>query len=119
MSGVTDNPQVYTLEPIAKYFGITIEQLIGKASLKRSKLLHSDELHQINNQLAAIKTITSVLEDVMPSLTEGYLKAAESKLVSATISRDMLPLLSMNVSNLMNTVIALQTILSNDRNQRD
>lgn len=108
MSGVTDNPQVYTLLPIATYFNITIEQLIGTKSWKKGKLLDATSVHQINNQIVTIKTIASVLSDLTPNLLEGYIKASAAKLIKASIAVEMLPLLAINVENLMGTITTLQ-----------
>lgn len=104
MSGVTDNPQVHTLQPIAQYFGVTIDQLLGRASVERHHVLDDKSIHAINNQLATIKIIAGVLSEIVPMLVEGYLAAVSKKLLEKPLSADMLPLLSMNVANLLNVI---------------
>src|SRR5690348_14894472 len=102
MNGVTDNPQVHTIQPIAQYFGVTIDQLLGKTAMSDQKILDGDSLHAINNQLSTIKIIAGAINELMPALVEGYLAAVSAQLLEKPMAVDMLPLLSMNVSNLLN-----------------
>jgi len=107
MTGITENPQVLTLKPIAEYFGITVDSFVGLAA-KTSRRLPE---HEVQNKLAAIKTISSVLCDTMPLLTQGYQKAVAAKLIVEDISMDILPLLLLNCSNLLKTINQLNEIL--------
>lgn len=115
MSGVTDNPQVQTLLPIAQYFGVTIDQLLGRASLDDHKILDSDALHSIKNQLATVKIIAGVVTELLPALIDGYLSAVSAELVEKPIAVDMFPLLTMNVANLLNVINQLQASLTTDK----
>ena len=103
MSGNTENPQILTLRPIADYFGISIEQLLGLSSLNNQKILDKALLHDVTNKLSTIKTIASVLIDILPTLTESYQKAVLAKLVKETTPIDILPLLQLNTANLLKT----------------
>src|SRR5215216_7490151 len=39
-SGETDNPKIDTLRPIAKFFDISLEQLIGDIPLEKKSIFH-------------------------------------------------------------------------------
>src|SRR5580704_17643388 len=80
MTGTTDNPQVLTLKPIADYFGVSLEQLLSLTALNNQNSFDKATLHNISTKLTTIKTISSVLVDLLPSLIEGYKKAAEANL---------------------------------------
>lgn len=111
MSGNTENPQILTLKPVADYFGISIEQLLGSSPLNNQKILDKTLLHDLTNKLSTIKTIASVLIDILPGLTEGYQKAISAKLVNETTPIDILPLLQLNAANLLKTANAIQELL--------
>lgn len=111
MTGITDNPQMLTLIPIANFFNISLDQLIGLESLTKPKALDSASLHVINNKLTTLKTIASVLVDLLPSLIESYKKALDAHLIKAEVPADILPLLPLNTINLLKTINQLQEIL--------
>ena len=111
MSGETENPQILTLKPIADYFKLSIEQLLGSAPLNNQKILDKTLLHDLTNKLSTIKTIASVLIDILPALSEGYQKAISAKLINETTPIDILPLLQLNAVNLLKTAIAIQELL--------
>ncbi len=115
MTGVTDNPQVYTLQPIAEYFNISIEQLINEPASKTHKNLCAESLHAINNKITTAKTIASVLNDFMPKLIEGYRTAMNANLISSPLPEDLLSLLSLNVANLIDVITQLQLTLANQK----
>lgn len=112
MTGVTDNPQIQTLKPLADFFGVSIDQLLGIKPLHHQKTLDNISLHDINNKLTAIKTIASVLVDLLPSLIEGYKKAASTHLINKDIPAGILPLLPLNCTNLLKSINQLQEMLS-------
>lgn len=111
MTGVTDNPQVFTLKPIADFFNISLDQLLGISPLTKPKTLDNTALHALNNKLITIKTIASVVVDLLPILIEGYQKAADANLVKEEVPENILPLLPLNSANLLKTIIQLQEIL--------
>lgn len=111
MTGTTDNPQVLTLKPIADYFGVSLEQLLGLTALNNQNSFDKATLHNISTKLTTIKTISSVLVDLLPSLIEGYKKAAEANLIEENIPADILPLLPLNSRNLLKTINQLQVLL--------
>ncbi len=115
MTGVTDNPQVYTLQPIAEYFNISIEQLINESSTKRCKILSAETLHEVNNKVTTAKTIANALGDFMPKLIEGYRQAVNVKLTPPNIPEDLLLLISLNVTNLIDAITHLQLSLVNQK----
>lgn len=114
MTGVTDNPQIHTLMPIADFFKVSIDQLLGIKPLQTEKILNNISLHDINNKLTAIKTIAAVFLDLLPSLIEGYQLASTSNLIKQTIPYEILPLLPLNCSNLLKSINQLQEILSSN-----
>jgi transcriptional regulator with XRE-family HTH domain len=117
MTGVTENPQILTLKPIADYFEISIDQLLGSTSLNGLRVLDNELLHDVTNNLITIKTISTILIDVMPGLIEGYQKAVVSHLIKETTSLDILPLLQINTANLLKAANLIQKLLiENDRN---
>lgn len=111
MTGVTENPQILTLKPIADYFGVSIDQLLGLAPLNNLKTIDSAQLHTLNNKLSTLKTIASVLAELLPTLIEGYQKAVSAKLIEEDVPADILPLLSLNTNNLLKVTTQIQEIL--------
>jgi len=112
MTGTTDNPQVLTLKPIADFFGISIDQLLGFTPLTNQKSLNQMSLHTLSNKLATMKTIASVLVDLLPTLIEGYQKAVAENLIKEDLPGNILPLLPINSANLLKTINQLQEILT-------
>lgn len=111
MTGATDNPQLLTLKPIADHFGITLDQLAGYAPLTTQKVSHR-LIHDLNNKLSTIRTITSVLIDFIPTLIEGYKKCIAANLMEERISSDVLPLLELNINNLLKVTNQIQELFS-------
>ena len=112
MTGTTENPQILTLKPIADFFGISIDQLLGLRPLNDQKSFDPVLHHNLNNKLTAIKTIASALADLLPPLIEGYKKAVDAKIMKEEISTDILPLLPLNSNSLLKAINQLQEILS-------
>ena len=116
MTGITDNPQIQTLKPIADFFEVSIDQLLGIKPLQPEKTLDNISLHDINNKLTAIKTIAAVFVDLLPLLIEGYTKASSKHLINQNIPSEILPLLPLNCTNLLKSISQLQEMLSlNDK----
>jgi len=59
-----------------------------------------------------IKTISSVLVELLPPLIEGYKKAVAAKLTTEEVSADILPLLPINTVNLLKAINQLQEMLT-------
>lgn len=114
MTGTTENPQVLTLKPIADFFGVSLDQLLGLKPLSTQRSLDNISLHNLDNKLITIKTIASVLVDLLPSLIEGYKKAVSANLIKGEMSADILPLLPLNSANLLKTINQLQEMLITD-----
>jgi transcriptional regulator with XRE-family HTH domain len=110
MTGGTENPQILTLVPLANFFNVSLEQLIGLAPLHK-KAFNASTMHTINSKLSAIKTIASVLTDLLPHLIEGYQKALSASLINEFISTDILPLLPLNAENLLKNSNQIQELL--------
>jgi len=117
MTGVTENPQILTLKPIADYFGKSIDQLLGLAPLENIQPLTHAMLHELGNKLSSIKTVASVLIDFLPALIEGYQKALLTKMIRETVSSEILPLLMLNTNNLLKTANYIQELLLNYNNK--
>jgi len=119
MNGVTDNPQVLTLKPIADFFDISLDQLLGLKPLTKHKSLDNESLPIINNKLTTIKAIGSVLAEILPTLIDGYKKSVEANLIKEEISTDILPLLPLNTINLLKAINQLQELLITDNILQD
>ena len=111
MTGTTENPQIFTLKPIADFFGVSLDQLLGLSPLDRPKPLNNASLHNLSTKLTTIKTIASVLVDLMPILIEGYNKAVAANLIKEEVSTDILSLLPVNSLNLLKTINQLNEML--------
>jgi len=107
MTGATVNPQILTLKPIADYFGVSIDQLLGYVTLENRGIV----LHNINNKLSTIKTITSVLIDILPELINAYQKAIAANLINETIPANILPLVQLNITTLITAANQIQESL--------
>lgn len=116
MTGATENPQVLTLKPIADFFGVSLDQLLGLTPLTPKKSLDNISLHNLTNKLTTIKMIASVLVDLLPSLVEGYKKAVAANSIKEDISADILPLLPLNSANLLKTINQLHEMIITDKN---
>jgi transcriptional regulator with XRE-family HTH domain len=111
VTGTTENPQIMTLKPIADYFKISIDQVLGLTSLNHPKVLDNDLMHTITNKLVVIKTVSNILMDITPSLIDGYKKALSAKLINESTPVDILPLIQINISNLLKAAISIQNLL--------
>ncbi len=116
MTGATENPQIQTVKPIADFFGIHLDQLLGYTPLHQANTLNKDVLHKLNNKIIAIKTVSGVLIDLLPQLIEGYEKAVRARLMPGEISADILPLLLLNTSNLLKAINEIQNMLMTNPN---
>ena len=116
MTGVTENPQVLTIKPIADFFEVSIDQLLGFTPLDGFK---SSMTHDLNNKLSTVKTIGSVFVDLMPTLISGYQTAVSANLVEETIPADILPLLSLNATNLLKSANQIQELLIKNTSLQD
>ena len=119
MTGVTENPQILTIKPIAEFFEVTLDQLFGLSplsNLSKQRAMANISIHNLNNKLTTIKTIASVLVDILPPLIEGYKKSIFAKLVEEDVSTDILPLLPLNSTNLLKTINQLQELLTINSN---
>ena len=116
ISGETSNPQVLTLKPIADYFGVSLEQLLGLVPLDNQSSLDNALLHSVSTKLSTVKTVASVLMDLLPGLIEGYQKAVAANLVKEMVSSDILPLLVLNTTNLLKAANQIQELLTTNNN---
>jgi transcriptional regulator with XRE-family HTH domain len=117
MTGATENPQVLTLKPIADFFGVSLDQILGLCSLDKKSQLDNISLHNLTTKLITIKTIASALADLIPVLMEGYKKAVSANLIKEEISADILPLLPINNANLLKTINQIQELLIVNNNK--
>jgi transcriptional regulator with XRE-family HTH domain len=110
MSGETLNPQLLTLKPIADFFNISLDQLVGYSSLNNN--MDAGLSHILNNKLTTIKTIGSALNDLLPVLIDGYKQAIKNDLTVEHIPFNILDLLEFNCANLLQTIVQIQELLS-------
>ncbi len=116
MTGETVNPQILTLKPIAHFFGVSLEQLLGAVPLNNQSALNDVLLHSINTKLSTVKTVASVLEDLLPGLIEGYQKSVTANLMKEVVPADILPLLTLNTANLLKAANQIQELLMTNNN---
>lgn len=118
MTGITSNPQILTIKPIADFFDVTLEQLLGILPLDVKKDFNNVQLQDLSNKVNSIKTIASVLINILPVLIEGYKEAVLANLTKEGIPTDILPLFALNMKNLINTTDQIQEILLNINNNK-
>lgn len=113
MTGNTENPQILTLKPLADFFAVSIDQLLGYAPLTENRAITSQQLkEQILHEITNAKVIATALADLLPKLIDGYQKAAKAKLIQEVITTDIFPLLILNINNLLKTTHQLQELLT-------
>jgi len=118
MTGVTSNPQILTIKPIADFFAINLEQLLGMSPLDIKNHSDNAQLNDVGNKVNSIKTIASVLTNILPILIEGYRKAIVAKLITEEVPADILPLFILNMKNLLKTTDQIQEMLLNINNNK-
>ena len=118
MTGITSNPQILTIKPIADFFDVTLEQLLGISPLDTKNDFNSIQLKDLSNKVISIKMIVSVLTNILPVLIEGYQKAVLAKLTKEEVPIDVLPLFALNMKNLLNTTDQIQEMLLNINNNK-
>jgi transcriptional regulator with XRE-family HTH domain len=111
VTGGTENPQILTLKPIADFFKVSIEQLLGLISLNNETILDNELRKEINNKLSTIKTIASASIDILPELVRGYQKAVSSNLIKETIPLNILPLLPINNASILKAANSIENLL--------
>jgi transcriptional regulator with XRE-family HTH domain len=119
MTGVTVNPQVSTIKPIADFFGISLDQLLGLTPLGAQQQFDSDQLSDLFSKVDSIKTIVIALTGIFPILIDGYQKAVSANLTREHVSIDILPLFLLNIKNLPKITDQIQDILSNKYEKAD
>ena len=120
MNGNTCNPQILTVKPIADYFAISIDQLLGFSPLDLNPSLSALAVHDINNRLQTIKITGSALVDIFPILEKSYHLALNAKLLDNELSMQIFPLLQLSIDNLEKLSDEIFTILSaNTANKKD
>lgn len=119
MTGTTDNPQVLSLKPIAAFFGISIDQLLGYSPLNSPKSLDNHALHNLHNKLTTIKTIASVLVELLPQLITSHQSAINANIIKDELPSDILPLLPLNTINLLKIINQIQDILLSTYSNQD
>jgi len=117
MTGVTTNPQVLTIKPIADFFNVNLEQLLGMSPLDAQNYFDSSQLDDLSNKVNLIKTIASVLTSILPVLIEGYQKAILANLIKEEVPTDILPLFILNMKNLVKTADQIQELFININNK--
>jgi transcriptional regulator with XRE-family HTH domain len=118
MTGVTSNPQILTIKPIADFFDVTLEQLLGISSLDMKNYFNNIQLKDLSNKVNSVKTIASVLINILPILIESYQKAVLANLTKEEVPIDILPLFALNMKNLLNTTDQIQEVLLNLNNNK-
>jgi transcriptional regulator with XRE-family HTH domain len=112
MVGTTENPQIMSLKPIADYFSISVDQLMGYKALTENEPLNKATLHDVQNKLAAIKTVASALIDIVPHLRDGYKTAVHAQLMKEAVSIELLPIIELNILNVIKSADAVATSLN-------
>jgi transcriptional regulator with XRE-family HTH domain len=118
MTGITSNPQILTIKPLADFFDVTLEQLLGILPLDMKNNFNNVQLKDLSNKVNSIKTIASVLINILPILIEGYQKAVLANLTKEEVPTDILPLFALNMKNLLNTTDQIQEALLNINNNK-
>jgi transcriptional regulator with XRE-family HTH domain len=118
MTGVTSNPQILTIKPIADFFDVTLEQLLGISSLDMKNYFNNIQLKDLSNKVNSVKTIASVLINILPILIESYQKAVLANLTKEEVPIDILPLFALNMKNLLNSTDQIQEVLLNLNNNK-
>lgn len=113
--GDTTNPQIFTLKPIADFFDISLDQLIGAKPLRARRPLNDKAIHLLNGKLTTIATVAGALNDVLPHLEKSYRLAIASKLMTADIPEEILPLLQLNVLNLIKAIESIRAVLKSNQ----
>ena len=117
MTGITNNPQVLTIKPIADFFNVSLEQMLGMSPLNVQNHFNNIYLNDLGNKVDSIKTISGVLANVLPILIDGYQKAILGNLIKEEIPADILPLFTLNMKNLLKTAEQIQELLLNMNNK--
>lgn len=118
MAGVTNNPQILTIKPLADFFNVSLEQLLGMLPLDLHNHFDNTQLNDMNCKINSIKTIVSVLIDILPILIEGYQKAILANLIKEDVPTDILPLFSLNMKNLLKITDQIQELLLSINNNK-
>lgn len=118
MTGVTVNPQVLTIKPIADFFNVSLDQLLGLMPLDAQKQFNNAQLNDLSNKVESIKTIANVLTSILPILIEGYQKAIFAKIIKEEVPIDILPLFILNMKNLLKATNQIQELLININNNK-
>lgn len=111
MTGATENPQIQTVKPIADFFGVELDQLLGFTPLHQVSTLNKDSIQRLSNRIITIQTVGSAIMEVLPHLIEGYEKSVRARLITAEVSIDILPLLLINAANLLKSINEIQQML--------
>lgn len=111
MNGQTPNPQLLTIKPLADYLGVSIDKLAGFTPLTARDALDREQLHKLNNKLTMMSTIGSTLIDIMPKLEMAYRVASAAKLVEEELPEEMLPLIQLNITNLVKSIDTVREII--------
>ena len=118
MTGVTSNPQVLTIKPIAYFFDVSLEQLLGISPLDMKNDFDNAQLNDLSNKVNSIKTIASVLTNILPILIEGYQKAILANITKEEVPTEILPLFALNMKNLLNITDQIQELLLSINNNK-
>jgi transcriptional regulator with XRE-family HTH domain len=119
MTGVTNNPQVLTIKPLADFFNISLEQLLGILPLNGKNHLDNVQLNDFSDKINSIKTIATVLANILPILIEAYQKALSANLIKEEVPKDILPLFTLNMKNLLKATDQMQELLNINNKRMD
>jgi len=111
MTGVTNNPQILTIKPIADFFNVSLDQLLGMSPLDVRNHFNSGQLNDLNNKIHSMKTISGVLVNILPILIDGYQKAIVANLIKEEVPMDVLPLFILNMKNLFKIANEIEELL--------
>lgn len=114
MTGTTENPQILTLKPIADFFGVSIDELLGYKQIHAEKKITNTS---ISNKILTAKTIATAFQETLPVLIESYSKATATQLIKKNIPESVLSLFPLNASNLLFILTELQEIIEERNSQ--
>ncbi len=117
MTGVTTNPQILTIKPIADFFGVNLEQLLGIKPIEIQNCFDDNFLSEIRDKINSITTVIIALSGILPVLIESYNKAILSNLIKEEVPAEILPLFILNIKILLKTTEQIQKLLQNTNNK--
>src|SRR3990167_4700151 len=117
LNGASVMPAISDLIILADFFELTLDQLVGRHVSNKDILLKCNELHDISNKLATVRSTGSSLMEIIPILESAYKTALRQNLIQEDLPIEIFPLIQTNVNNLILAANHIANILK--LNKRD